>query len=264
MDALEINLVSDLHIDQWSLDLVNKYPCGPIKNIPMQWKNPDKAGILIVAGDISDNLEISLDYLNQISKYYDHVLFVDGNHEHVLKYPNLIEHQDIAYQTNILENNKLVYLPTQDFVIKDIAIIGFCGWWDYSNGPEPGYFHNWIEKMNNLIMEKEFSKNVKLRALEEYRLLQDKLNHYEKREDIKKIIVVSHTLPFPEFAKSISTEFNSRLSNIKSSKLKYWFFGHSHATFNRTHEGVKYISNPRGRPEDYDREEYSPLELSVI
>ena len=63
MDNLEIDLVSDLHIDQWSTNMINKYPCGPIKNVPMKWKIPSRPSILIVAGDISDNLKTSLDYL---------------------------------------------------------------------------------------------------------------------------------------------------------------------------------------------------------
>ncbi len=262
MEDFGIDLVSDLHIEQWS-SIINKYPHGPVKNAPMKWQSPSKPSILIVAGNVSNNLKISLDYLDSISIYYEHVLFVEGNYEHVYKYPNLLEHKDIFYQTKILENSKLVYLPIQDFVVKNIAIIGYCGWWNYSHGSEPGYFHNWIDRMDNPIMEKEFSKNVKLIALEEYILLQDKLNHYEKRDDIEKVIIVSHTLPLPEFAKSVSTEFNSWLFNIKSNKLKYWFFGHSHTAFNKTRNGVQYISNPRGRPVDHDRVEYSPLELSI-
>jgi len=262
MNTVEIDLVSDLHIDQWS-QMTNKYPCGPIKNAPMKWETPDRPSILIVAGDISDNLKISLDYLDSISMYYDHVLFVDGNHEHVYEYPNLLEHQDIFYQTKILENNKLIYLPIQDYVVKDTVIIGYCGWWNYSHGHTSGYFTNWIEKLNNPIMEKEFFKNVKLRSLEEYRLLQDKLNHYENRKDINQIIIVSHTVPLMEFCDKISTEFNSWFFNIRSNKLKYWFFGHTHHAFDKTINGIRYICHPRGRPEDHDRVVYKPLQFSI-
>ena len=262
MEALAIDLVSDLHIDQWS-PIINNYPCGPIKNAPMQWKMPQRPSILIVAGDISDTLKISLDYLDSISMYYDHVLFVDGNHEHVYEYPNLLEHQDIFYQTKILENNKLIYLPIQDFVVKNIAIIGYSGWWNYSQGYNNGYFKNWMEKLNNSVDEKEFFKNVKLRSLEEYRLLQDKLNYYEKRNDIDQIIIVTHTLPLQEFAGKISTEFNTWFNNIRSSKIKYWFFGHTHHAFDKTINGIRYVCHPRGRPEDHNREVYVPLELSI-
>ena len=33
------DLVSDLHIDQWSPEYRNLYPCGKIKNSPFEFKN---------------------------------------------------------------------------------------------------------------------------------------------------------------------------------------------------------------------------------
>ena len=85
---LELDLVSDLHIDQWDSKLPNLYPCGEIKTFPLSWDIVNHSKILVVAGDISDKLDLSLEYLDKISKNYEKVLFVDGNHEHSLKYPN--------------------------------------------------------------------------------------------------------------------------------------------------------------------------------
>ena len=76
-----LDLVSDLHIDQWDSNLPNLYPCGEVKNFPFQWNGIVKSPYLIVAGDISDDLDLSLSYLDNISKYYKKILFVDGNHE---------------------------------------------------------------------------------------------------------------------------------------------------------------------------------------
>jgi metallophosphoesterase superfamily enzyme len=50
-------------------------------------KEKDKSKILIVAGDICDDLNDSINYLDHISQYYDKVLYVDGNHEHISQYP---------------------------------------------------------------------------------------------------------------------------------------------------------------------------------
>ena len=72
-----LDLVSDLHIDQWDLTLSNLYPCGEIKHFPFQWKEVQHSNILVVVGDISDNIDLSLQYLNEISHYYQKVLFVD-------------------------------------------------------------------------------------------------------------------------------------------------------------------------------------------
>ena len=58
---LNIDLVSDLHIDQWDSSIPNKYPCGKIKDFPIDWsKIKEKNNMLVVAGDISDNLDLDL------------------------------------------------------------------------------------------------------------------------------------------------------------------------------------------------------------
>ena len=55
---LELDLVSDLHIDQWDSSLQNLYPCGEIKTFPFNWDKVNHSKILVVAGDISDNIDL--------------------------------------------------------------------------------------------------------------------------------------------------------------------------------------------------------------
>ena len=57
-----------------------KYPCGIRTDSEYKWNKTDNK-ILIIAGDISDNLDLSIDYIDNISEYYDKILYVDGNHE---------------------------------------------------------------------------------------------------------------------------------------------------------------------------------------
>ena len=60
------DFVSDLHVEHHSNKMVD-------------W-NP-KSDILVIAGDISNDMRISYDHLITI-KDYEYILFVDGNHEH--------------------------------------------------------------------------------------------------------------------------------------------------------------------------------------
>ena len=60
------------------------------KKFPFEFKKTNSE-YLIVAGDISDTLNTSLNYLDQISDHYEKILFVDGNHEHVNIYLNYIQ-----------------------------------------------------------------------------------------------------------------------------------------------------------------------------
>ena len=75
MNKINIDIVSDLHIEQWDSTIDNKYPNGEIKDIPFIFPNT-KSNILIIAGDISDDINISLKYINQLSKIYQNVLWV--------------------------------------------------------------------------------------------------------------------------------------------------------------------------------------------
>ena len=65
------------YIDQWNTNLEFKYPCGIIRtDSEYKWNKTDNK-ILIIAGDISDNLDLSIDYIDNISEYYDKILYVD-------------------------------------------------------------------------------------------------------------------------------------------------------------------------------------------
>ena len=100
------------------------------KEFPFEFKKTDSK-YLIVVGDISDTLNTSLNYLNQISDYYEKILFVDGNHEHVNIYPKLYS---TKYINSLVKfNNKLVYLANKPYIIDQTVFIGCCGWWDYNN-----------------------------------------------------------------------------------------------------------------------------------
>ena len=253
---LKFDVVSDLHIDQWDLNIKNKYPCGHKKHFPLQWKETDSK-ILVVAGDVSDDINVSIEYLNQISEHYDKILFVDGNHEHVVIYPELYTTEEIDAK---ITNDKIVYLPENDYVHDRTVVIGYCGWWDYDGmkniEDHKDYFDKWIPSLTPDQTHK-FADNVVEKSNLEYYYLHDKLESYSKSDKIDNIIIVTHTLPRSVFAEQTSTEFNSQFDKLfQYPKLKKWIFGHTHSQNDQIYKDVHLFSNPRGRPEDYDREQY--------
>ena len=107
------DIVSDLHIDQWDKEIGVKYPCGLVKQFPYTPDKPQNK-ILIVAGDVSDSLTNTLKYLDTISVYYEKILFVDGNHEHVNAFPNLYTHQEINEEIKNPESEAQVEESQED------------------------------------------------------------------------------------------------------------------------------------------------------
>mgnify|MGYP000257563993 FL=1 len=75
-------IVSDLHIDYWSSSYTLQHRCGKMLEQPLHMDSfihttAQEPVYLIVAGDISDNIDITLHYINSISMYFTKVLFVD-------------------------------------------------------------------------------------------------------------------------------------------------------------------------------------------
>lgn len=264
----KFDIISDLHIDQWSKKYNNKYPCGEIKEAP--FKFPDKTGdYLIIAGDISDNLQLSIDYMVEISKFYKKVLFVDGNHEHVIKYPNLYSYDEINKKIKETKNDKLIYLCKESYIIDDTVFIGKSGWWNYNDNDTDSieinkkYFDNWISSFtvqDNLT----FIDNVTKKSLSDFESLKTEIEKYQKIDAIKNIVIVTHTLPHNKYCDhtndylSFATEVNTKFSELFDyDKLNYWIFGHTHKISNDNFRNINFICNPRGRPEDFNRVIYN-------
>ena len=230
---------------------------------------------LILNGDICDDLNESINYLNDVSKYYKKILYIDGNHEHVYNYPELYDTKYINNQINKINNNKIIYLPNNYYKINNTLFIGCCGWWDYNNEDKDSinkcskYFENWIDnfkEQENL----KFIHNVINKSKEEYSNLICLLEKYKDDNEIKDIIIVTHTVPHirhcdnHSITDNNSTQNNTKLYNItKYKKIKKWIFGHTHRCWEEKIDGIEFICNPRGRPEDFNREIYNTKQIVI-
>lgn len=269
-----VDLVSDLHIDQWNPKLPNLYPCGKIKNFPMEWKGIDKSPYLIVAGDVSDDLDLTLSYLDDVSKHYKKILFVDGNHEHSHLFPHLWKEGVIQEKLNKIGNSKLVYLPAKPHIIDGVAYVGMCGWWDYFQEKkylqeDLDYFKSWRSNFG-IQDSKMFINNVSNKACEQVEEMKNWIQKFHRSSNVHTIVLVTHTVPFIKFSNHYRTQVNSLYSELLylTPKLKFWFFGHTHQQWdkqtqvdemvknNELIKSIRFIANPRGRPDDYDREKY--------
>ena len=267
----KFELMSDLHIDYWDHKLKTNTPCGSIKTFPQKLEEKLDT-ILVIAGDISDSLHKSLSYLDLISKYYKEILFVDGNHEHTDIYPKLYTIEYINNEIKKLNNDKIRYLPKNDYILGNTVFIGACGWWDFNddddltfNSQSENYFKEWIPEFR----EKEtrlFNQNVLERSKLEFEILKNKISLYENNDDIDDIIIVTHTVPLIKYCNGYTdTDINMKLSGLckNSMKLKTWIFGHTHSYFDDIYKDIKFICNPRGRPDDFDRIEYNGISFQI-
>ena len=120
---MNFDLVSDLHIDSWSLD------------DQISWVGLPTSLICVVAGDVSTDPDKTLHELTKLSVVYKHLIFIDGNNEHrfndfstVVTIQKYLHTQISKYFTNV------TYLYDKVAVINNVAFIGANGWWTYNYG----------------------------------------------------------------------------------------------------------------------------------
>jgi len=264
--VFNVDFVSDLHIESWDTKLHFKHPYGERKNKKFNIKPSSE--ILIVAGDISDNIHLSIKYLNHLSKYYNYILFVDGNHEHVEIIPKLYSHKQINELFLKNNNPKLIYLPENTFIYENTAFVGYCGWWNFNNSDflkkkDSKSYSSWINnsKENDGLV---YNNNIQKRSILEFKKINQKINKLESNKKIKNICIVTHTLPLKRYGSTnYFAEHNTLMNNIKSKKLTHWFFGHTHSTFDEYINDIRYVCNPRGRPDDFNRENYYKWKINI-
>ena len=97
-------------------------------------------------------------------------------------------------------------------------------------------------------------------AMEDAAFLNNAVKTCSDDPSIKRIVVVTHTVPHRDLAwmptsnnvLELGTQGSSFLEEVKShdsnDKLKIWCFGHLHHAVDMTVDGVRYVSNPRGIP----------------
>ena len=125
------------------------------------------------------------------------------------------------------------------------------------------YFRKWRGNLG-ILDGTNFMSNLINEGGKQINLLTDLIFKYDKDDSINKIVLVTHTVPKKEYAHNLRIEVNSDYKNLFniSSKLKYWLFGHTHQQMDKK-DGIRFISNPRGRPEDYNREKYNLKKITL-
>lgn len=248
---MNFDLVSDLHIDQWPSDQ------------KLNFKGIGTSLTCIVAGDVSQDLQKTREFLYQLADNYSQVIFVDGNHEHKADYSKISEHCDwLEYQLSKKQN--IMYLWDSSAIVGSTAIIGTNGWWSFDY-LEPTISR--LDQINGFCELEGYHTSTAIKiwdeAVENSEFLYNVVSDFNKVDAIKDIVIVTHTVPRKELIKpmihhpmySLPKLYNSHLQEVLyadvNQKINTWCFGHYHdIAWDETIEGIRYVSNPRGRPED--------------
>lgn len=182
-------VLSDIHVD-----INREYPVAQELG---KLAKEREARLVIIAGDVSENQQESLDTLNEIEQVSGaKVLFVPGNHD--LWGPQGDPDQIESIYDRYCQDEHC--LCGRDYVLGDKVVIGDVGWYDYSFGSGRYSFEEfermslagrtWQDSLRN-----SWTKDNLGRTQWMLSRLEARMAAYSG----KKLVVVTHMLPIKEF-----------------------------------------------------------------
>lgn len=256
------DLISDLHLETWG----DHFSFTGLATSPY----------CIVAGDIAQDRQLVLTALRHLGQCYQAVFYIDGNDEH----RHCLEDLDSSYRTLADQVSKIpnvVYLQDNVVVIDGIAILGTNGWWGFD-------FELAINPTQSALWWKEKSecsgsavKAVSNMSTSDATYLVSSVRRLQSHRDVKKIVVVTHTVPLPELIQhDIDLEGSMRFNCMGNAymnqaiiadtkdKIHTWCFGHYHGSIDQIHHGIRFVNNCRGRADTpYNQYVYHPRRIVV-
>lgn len=262
---MRLAILSDIHEG-----LNRKKTESDIMGILKKWIIENAPDFLIISGDMTAGPEKSLMRLNELQDQCPNtkLLFVHGNH-------------DVYYEDSKIANDILLQFtgnlgngPVE--IGNNWVVIGDGGWYDYSFG---------LEEFN----EEEFAKgtyndftwpdityahwpNSDKEVTTRYLI---KLENWLKKYKDKKIILVTHFVPFKKFVQVKGDPawdfFNALMGSTQFGelalkyKVKKYIFGHIHTRYHEIYEDIEVICNPLGYyPHEWNHESAEKEIFSTI
>ena len=259
---------------QFNFDLISDLHLGP--HDLFDWTGQATSPVCIVAGDISRDVEVVRETLEHLGKCYQAVFYIDGNNEHRYNLDMITDSYKIL-DAAITDIPNVVFLQNNCVIINGVAIIGTNGWWtwdfdEYIDEEQCKLW--WIDAMKTGY---ETTTAINSLAYNDVAYLINSVKKLQVHPDVKRIIVVTHTVPIMDLISHDTTltnsfEFNKMgnshmslvLDEDTENKIDTWCFGHYHNSVDRDFGGIRYVNNCKGRHDDAEwSPTYYPKRISI-
>lgn len=244
------------------------------------------ADLVICAGDVShknDRIERALLALREVAP---RVAYVPGNHDIWSSVPRAALNPAVNTWTRYREELRALcegtgahYLPAGPLVMGTTAIVGTCGWYDYS------FLEPWVREQlgEATIATKQYGEMAWSDAFltafrdEDGRLMTDaevagimnreleaQLTEVEARADVTDVVAVTHHQPFRDVVfrtGSLPWEFfcafmgNVGMGEVilRGKKVRAAIYGHSHVVAEHRVQGLRVFGTALGYPKERKR-----------
>ncbi len=240
---MTFDLISDLHIDHKALD----------------WTSQATSPICVVAGDVARDPKLLYDSLQHLSNNYRAVLYIDGNEEHRDHLYDIGAHYS-EIKRHLDKIPGLTFLHDNVVIINGVAFLGTNSWWSFDWDPRFDPEHCRLELQEYYGIDHKATDQIMAMAITDYRYLSQSIKKLQTLLDVKKIVIVTHTIPDgtlvhhdPDISSNwrlnagVNSFIRTALVEDTEHKVCCWCFGHYHWQIDQDINGVRYVCNPRGR-----------------
>lgn len=256
------DLISDLHLETWT--------------DPVDWTGRATSPHCVVVGDVcKDRIKLT-QFLRHLGTCYQGVFYIDGNDEHKNYMGRLGEsYRDLQHRISRLSN--VVYLQDNVVVVNGIGLLGTNGWWcyDFDFAVDSTETRSWLSQKEGY--NEQVLAQISQAATTDANYLTASIQRLQTHLDVKKIVVVTHTVPNPDLIMHDPVLINTHKFNCMGNKylsaalqcdterkIHTWCFGHYHNKIDQYRDGVRYVNNCRGRGDsEYSQWAYNPLRIVV-
>lgn len=184
---------------------------------PINWHGKATSLFCIVAGNISDHLKTIHQTLWHLSQFYQGIFYIGG----ALEYSGAPIHERTNDLTKICNQvRNVTYLHHHVVIIDGVAILGATGWYGQSEATE---------------------------AVADCNYLSQSISKLQLHRDVKRIVLVSNTVPDATFYFGSNIEATPSLSycleNDTEKKVRHWVYGQENTNTEMTTNKVNYVNN---------------------
>lgn len=260
--ALAFDLISDLHIDTWPE--------------PFDWTDRATSPYCVVAGDISKDRSAVIQTLSHLGRCYQAVFYIDGNDEHRDYMEDLDgSYRSLARQLAPLKN--VVYLQDNVAVVDNIAFVGTNGWWGWDFDMTVDPTESALRYQDKHALSSDAIKRLTRMSNQDSTYLISSVKRLQTHNDVKKIVVVTHTVPNPaliehditldgtyKFNQMGNSYIGTAFEHDTERKIHTWCFGHYHGSVDQIRNEARFVNNCRGRGDtEFCQHAYHPKRIVV-
>lgn len=255
------DLISDLHVETWD---------------QFDWTHQATSPYCVVAGDISQDRKLLTQTLKHLGECYQGVFFIDGNDEHRNYLENIGQsYRDLRRYVDKFKN--VVFMQENVVVVNGVAFLASNGWWTFDMDPSIGREESMAWFHARYGVNVNVGPQIISMALNDAAYLHHSIKKLQMHQDVKSIVIVSHTVPTPvlidhdlelenhyRFNTTGNPHLEAALDADTEGKIKTWCFGHYHRPVDRVVNNIRYVNNCRGRANTpWCRQPYFPKRITI-